>query len=151
MVMLLPQTDTVMKKIIVIAMLCMATMVMAAAQKTQMPTAAEKAFRLKFPEAKKVTWNRENKDEYEASFILNGEKVSANFSATGRWLETEMAIPLSVVPKAVMEAFVKQFPGGKVDRVYEISSPDGKIYYEIEYTLKGKKKEAKLSTAGTII
>lgn len=151
MVMLLPQTDSIMKKCIVIAVLCMATMVIAKAQKTQVPAAAEKAFRLKFPEAKKVIWDRENKDEYEASFILNGEKVSANFSATGRWLETEMAIPLSVVSKAVMEAFVKQFPGAKVDRVYEISSTEGKIYYEIEYTLKGKKKEAKLSTAGTVI
>lgn len=151
MVMLLPQTDNNMEKFIVIAMVCMATIVTATAQKTQAPTAAEKAFRNKFPGAKNVTWSQENKDEYEAAFILNGENGSANFSASGRWLETEMAIPRSAAPKAVMEAFGKQFPGAKVDRIYEVSSPDGKTYFEIEYTRKGKKKEVKLSTGGAVI
>lgn len=140
-----------MKKCIFIAMVCMVNFVTVSAQKTQVPMAAEKAFRQKFPEARNVIWDKESKNEYEASFLLNGKKGSANFSASGNWLETEIAVPQAAAPQKVLEGFGKKFPGAKVNEVFQIYSASGKDYFEIEYTLHGKKKEARLSASGTVI
>lgn len=150
-VLLLPQIDSIMKKFIVIAMVCMANMVTVTAQKNQVPAAAEKAFRQKFPEAQHVTWDKESKDEYEAAFLLNGKKGSANFSASGHWIETEIAVAQSATPKIVIDGFSQKFPRAKVNEVFQISSASGKDHFEIEYTLKGKKKEVRLSTSGVVI
>lgn len=133
------------------AILCMAGIVIVTAQKTQVPVAVEKAFRSKFPDAENVKWEKENKDEFEATFLLNGKKGSANFSASGNWLETEIAVPQSAAPQKLLEGFGKKFPGAKVNEVFQISSAGGKDYFEIEYTLKGKKKETRLSAIGTVI
>lgn len=140
-----------MKKFIIIAITCMASIVVVTARQIQVPLAVGKAFGLRFPSAQNVKWDKESKYEYEAVFLLSGKKVSTNFSASGNWLETEMPISQSAAPKVVMDGFGAKFPGAKVNQVYQISSPGGKEYFEIEYTLKGKKKEAKLSAGGGVI
>jgi hypothetical protein len=121
------------------------------AQKSATTPAAEKSFREKFPNAKEAKWEKEGKDELEVSFVQDGKKGSANFSPAGEWLETEMAIPASAAPKAVIDAFNKNFPGATISELYQISSKKEKNYFEVEYLLKGKKKEAKISADGKII
>ncbi len=117
-------------------------------QGTKKPAALTKAFPAKFPNAKEVKWDKESKNEYEASFVQDGKKGSANFSTAGEWLETEMAIPQNAAPKAVIDGFNKAYAGAAITEVYKIESKTGKNYFEIEYTIKGKKKEAKLSSEG---
>jgi len=121
------------------------------AQKTKVTTEAQKAFQTKFPTAKEVIWEMESKNNYEASFVMDGKKGSANFSGKGEWMETEMAIPQANTPKAVMEGFNKAFAGAAIKEVYKIESKEGKNYFEIEYSLKGKTKEAKLDPTGKIM
>lgn len=121
------------------------------AQKSSVPAATEKAFQQKFAGAANVKWDKENKNEYEAGFILNGKKGSANFSATGEWLETEMSIPVSSAPKAVLDGFAKAYKDATITELYQVESKTGKNYFEIEYTRKGKKKEAKLDANGHLI
>jgi hypothetical protein len=66
-------------------------------------------------------------------------------------METEMAIPQANTPKAVMDGFNKSYAGAIINEVYKIESKEGKNYFEIEYSLKGKTKEAKLDLAGKIM
>lgn len=139
-----------MKRIFMILFLCIGLFATTYAQKSKVTPAAEKAFTQKFPTAKEVKWEMEAKDEYEASFVMDGKKGSANFSGKGDWIETEMAIPQSNAPKAVLDSFSKAFAGATIKEVYKIESKDGKNYFEIEYSLKGKSKEAKIDPSGKI-
>jgi hypothetical protein len=93
----------------------------------------------------------EEKDNYEATFLMDGKKGSTNFSGKGEWMETEMAIPQANTPAIVMEGFKKAFAGATIKEVYKIESKEGKNYFEIEYSLKGKTKEAKLDPTGKIM
>ncbi len=140
----------IMKKYFIISIL-MFSQIISFAQKNKITTEAQKAFQTKFPTAKEVKWEIESKDDYEASFVMDGKKGSANFSGKGEWMETEMAIPQANTPKAVMDGFNKAFAGATIKEVYKIESKEGKNYFEIEYSLKGKTKEAKLDLTGKII
>lgn len=140
-----------MKHIFMILFLCIGLIATTYAQKNKVTPAAEKAFTQKFPTAIEVKWDKEGKDEYEASFVMDGKKGSVNFSGKGDWMETEMAIPQSKAPKYVLDGFNKAFAGATIKEVYKIDSKDGKNYFEIEYSLKGKSKEAKIDPSGKIM
>lgn len=141
---------TNMKKTI-LAILCLALTTIGFAQKIKPTPAVEKSFMQKFPNAKEIKWDKEGKDEYEAEFMMDGKKGSANFSAAGLWMETEMAIPQASTPKPVMDAFTKNFKTATITEVYKIESKEGKNYFEIEYTQSGKKSEAKISADGKLM
>ena len=140
-----------MKRIFIILFLCIGILTTTNAQKNKVTQATEKAFAQKFPTAKEVKWEMESKDDYEASFVMDGKKGSANFSGKGDWMETEMGIPQANTPKAVMDGFNKAFAGATIKEVYKIESKEGKNYFEIEYSLKGKTKEAKLDPTGKVM
>ena len=140
-----------MKRIFIILFLCIGILTTTNAQKNKVTQATEKAFAQKFPTAKEVKWEMESKDDYEASFVMDGKKGSANFSGKGEWMETEMGIPQANTPKAVMDGFNKAFAGATIKEVYKIESKEGKNYFEIEYSLKGKTKEAKLDPTGKVM
>jgi hypothetical protein len=140
-----------MKRIFIILFLCIGILATTNAQKNKVTQAAEKAFAQKFPTAKEVKWEMESKDDYEASFVMDGKKGSANFSGKGEWMETEMGIPQANTPKVVMDGFNKAFAGAIIKEVYKIESKEGKNYFEIEYSLKGKTKEAKLDPTGKVM
>lgn len=139
-----------MKKYLIICILILSQTVLNA-QKIKVTNKAQKAFQTKFPTAKEVKWEMESKDNYEAAFVMDGKKGSANFSGKGEWMETEMTIQQANTPKAVMDGFNKAFSGATIKEVYKIESKDGKNYFEIEYSLKGKTKEAKLDPTGKIM
>lgn len=140
-----------MKSLWILVITCMALSLGAAAQNIPVPDAAVKAFQKKFPGAASVKWGKEGKNEYEAEFTLEGKKGSANFSAIGEWLETETGIATAAIPKTVADGFRTSFPGAVITGAYRIESKKEKNHYEIEYSLKGKKKEARLSPEGKLL
>lgn len=140
-----------MKIVFIIAMVCVCLSASVSAQKPIVTAAAAKAFQQKFTGATGVKWDKEGKNEFEAEFILNGKKGSANFSASGEWLETEMGIAIADAPAVVNTSFVKMFPTATIKEVYKIETSKGKNYFEIEYQLKGKTKEVKIDASGKIV
>ncbi len=132
----------------ILAIICLSVINLVSAQ-TKVPAVAEAAFKAKFPTATAVKWDKENKKEYEAEFMVDGKKCSANFSNTGVWMETERAIAQSAAPKAVLEAVANAFPKATIKEVYEIETKDGKHYFEVEYIINKKTKEAKFATDGS--
>lgn len=139
-----------MKTKFIVAIVCFSIINSISAQ-VKVPAPAENAFKKMFPSATNIKWDKESKTEYEASFELNGKKGSANFSATGEWLETEKGIDVSAAPKAVINAVTTAWPKSTIKAVFEIETKDGKHYYEVEYTINGKTKEAKIATDGTLM
>lgn len=116
-----------MKKILFLLALCCGIGFSATAQKTP-PTAVVTAFNKKFKDVKGVEWGKEKNGEWEAEFKNQGVEMSANFSADGKWLETETEIKFTELPAAVQAAL----KGKKVSEAAKIVRADGTTVYEAE-------------------
>jgi hypothetical protein len=60
----------------------------------------------------------------------------------------EIEIASSDVPQAVVSTFTSKYAGAS-DVEWEVEKEDGKLYYEAEFKLDGKKKEAYFRPDGT--
>jgi len=100
--------------------------------KRKVPSDVISAFDKQFPNASNVKWDKENAHEYEASFVWNGEKLSANFYDNGEWLETESPTTFDQLPERVQEAFNASHPGAKIKAIAKIETSKGSIKYEVE-------------------
>ena len=125
-----------MKKliIIVVGILLSASTINA----TEVPDTIEKAFQQKFPNAKKVKWEKEKSNDYEASFVLNDKEVSVLYSPDGQLKETETEISISELPKAVVDAMNKKYPNVKIDEAAKIERSDNTVVYETEIKINRK-------------
>lgn len=100
------------------------------AQKT--PEAVTKAFAAKFPKVTKVDFDKEGNGEYEAEFKENGVGMSANFSATGDWVETESEISVDKLPATVVAAIKKAHPKSKIVGAARIETASKGVLYEAD-------------------
>lgn len=107
----------------------------------EVPDVIEKAFQQKFPSAKKVKWEKEKSNDYEVSFILNNNEVSALYSPDGQLKETETEISISELPKAVVDALNKKHPNVKIDEAAKIERSDNSVVYETEVKINKKKTD----------
>ena len=115
------------------------------------PAPVKTAFNNKFTGATDIKWEKENKKELEANFKMNKADVSANFGLDGTWVETETTIPSSELPAAVSNAVNTKYPGAVYGRTEKIEKPGNKIFYEVNITANGKKKEIELNPDGVIV
>lgn len=129
-----------MKKIFFVAMALVCAYATSFAQ-SKTPTAVTTAFNQKFPNASKLKWDKENAHEYEASFELKGEKLSANFSDKGEWLETESPISFNQLPEKVQSAFNSAHNGVTVKAIAKIETSKGITKFEVEFKQGAKTVE----------
>ena len=116
-----------MKKIMFFSLFALLSCATAFAAKP--PQAVLAAFQQKFPDATDVEWSKEKKHEWEAEFEMPGvHEMSANFSADGRWLETETEIKFSELP-APVQAVLR---GKKVREAARIERADGSTVFGAE-------------------
>jgi hypothetical protein len=115
------------------------------------PPAIARAFSKQFPDAKTITWGKENAKEYEAGFLQNGRKMSANYDLAGKWKETETSLAASELPEKDKQAIQKRYPGAVVVEADKVEQAAGKIFYEATIKIKGKKKELQLSPGGVFL
>jgi hypothetical protein len=116
----------------------------------KVPEAVKSSFSQKFSNATNVKWDKENDNEWEAEFKMDGIKYSANFDNSGAWSETEYQISISDIPEAVKTTLNKESAGSKIE-VSEVSeTKDGKVY---EFIIsKGENKmELVIDNAGNIV
>ena len=135
-----------MKNILLVATLFVSLSV-AHAQKG-VPANALSDFKTKFPTAQKVSWDKED-GNFEAEFKMGATKMSATYSTTGEWLETETGIDITALPATVFMAFKKDHEATKINAVYKIDSAKP-ISYEIEYKDGVKTKEVIYDAQGAI-
>lgn len=136
-----------MKKNILVVIALLITIITLA---SDAPKAVKEAFAKKFPIAKSVKWEKENAKEYEASFTLNGAKMSANFNNEGVWLETETEIKIAELPVAVSAAIKTKFTSWVVTSVSKIEAAKG-IQFEADIKKGKEEKEILLNAEGTLI
>lgn len=120
-----------MKKTFIVALAILCSYANSFAQ-SKAPKAVKTAFNLKFTNATKVKWDKENTTEYEASFLWKGVKHSANFGILGDWLETESPITFAKLPLKVQNSFNVEHKNSKIKAIAEIENSKGETVYEIE-------------------
>jgi uncharacterized membrane protein YkoI len=138
-----------MKAIYLMLVLCTALSVTSFAQ-IKVPANVQNAFKTKFPGATGVKWGKESAKEYEAEFKLNNTAVSANFGTDGSWKETETTISAAELPAAVTRAVNAKYPGAVMYLTEKIEKPEGKVLYEVNIKVKGKKKELEMNPDGSV-
>lgn len=98
------------------------------AQHTDAPQKAKIAFEKAYNGATKVKWDKEG-DQYEASFLYQGKKMSVVYTADGNVTETETAIAIADLPKSAQEYAQRK---GKIKDAARIVKADGSVIYEAE-------------------
>jgi hypothetical protein len=117
----------------------------------QVPSAVQQAFADAHPNTK-VKWEAEDNGIFEAEFKMDGEEASANYSANGELMETEVEIRKKTLPASVLAAIAAQFPDHEIEEAVRITYPDGRIAYEAELEDKDDKKfDAIFSADGTLL
>ena len=137
-----------MKKFHVVAIAAMSLFSASWAQ-SKTPASVLNAFKQKFPNAISVRWGKENATEWEASFTLEGTRLSANFLADGTWVETEKRIPVSELPKAVSGAIEKQYPNWNITEADQTETAKNGTIYEADIKSGSHKKEIAFKGDGT--
>lgn len=107
------------------------------------------SFNEKFPAVSNVKWAKENNDEWEANFILNGVKSSVNFSEDGKWLESEIEIPVTELPEKVISSINTAYNGYSIKGAAKIENVKGETIYEADLKSGKKKKEVFYMEDGT--
>jgi hypothetical protein len=104
-------------------------------KESAVPTVVKSAFKKKYPTVKTVKWEKEDSN-YEAGFTLNKVESSVLLDSKGIIKETENEIPISQLPKGVVEYIKKNHPTAKITEAAKITDSKGEIMYETE--IKGK-------------
>jgi hypothetical protein len=142
-----------MKNIIVLLSACLLVSLMGFTQKItpdKVPAPVKQAFAKKFPAATDVKYEMEKKD-YEINFKDKGVEMSANFDATGKWLETETEIKQSDLPKEVSASVTKNFAGFKISEVAKVEKGDSGLIYEMDLKSDKEGYEVQFSPKGDIL
>lgn len=126
-----------MKKVIIATMLLSGLTIGAYAQKSiAVPAAVKNSLMKKYPEASKVTWEKE-KGNFEANWGgKSGEDNSVMFTPSGDFVEIVNAIPVSELPASVVPYVKAHFNGAAVKEAGKVTDAKGKQTYEAE--IKGK-------------
>jgi hypothetical protein len=105
-------------------------------EKLTVPAAVKGALSKKYPDASKVTWEKE-KSNYEANWGgKSGEDKSVQFTPTGEFIEIVNAISVSELPKPVLAYVKEHYKGAKITEAGKVTDAKGKISYEAEVNRK---------------
>jgi len=118
----------------------------------QVPAAIKQAFQTKFPSAERPEWKIKSDQNYEAEFTLQGTEIAAKFDSTGKWLETESAIPPAKLPQAVRDVAGSQFHAYKVVETQSVERwNDARQIYELHFESAAQIVKAQFNADGTIL
>jgi hypothetical protein len=124
-----------MKKTVLFGLAVIATAFTVNAQdlKTKdVPQTIKTALTNKYPEATKVSWEKE-KGNYEANWGgKSGEDNSVMFTPAGVFIEIVKAIKVSELPVVVAPYVKANYRGAKIKEAGKVTDAAGKITYEAE-------------------
>ena len=91
------------------------------------------------------------KKDYEINFKYKGVEMSANFDASGKWLETETEIKESDLPKKVSVSVTKNFAGFKISEVAKVETTDKPLFYKMDLNKGDEGYKVHFSPKGDVL
>lgn len=105
-------------------------------QRFNVPSIVKTTLYKKYPEAKTVTWEKEN-GNYEANWGgKSGEDNSVQFTPSGSFIEIVKAMPVNELPQPVFTYVKQHYKEVKITEAGKVTDAAGKTSYEAE--VKGK-------------
>jgi len=120
----------------------------------QVPAAAVKAVKERFPKAEIRFVDKEGKDRYEFAMKEGDRQFDVGVTAEGRILNVKEEIAAEKVPDAVKEGVKKKFPDAEIVEAEKITTGDGKeakVTYEMVIKTKKGKQGVAFDAAGKYI
>jgi len=100
------------------------------------PEVVKSALTRMYPDAKKVSWEKE-KGNYEANWGgKSGEDNSVLFTPSGNFIEIVQTIPTAQLPASIVPYVTKHYSGAKIKEAGKLTDAAGKHMFEVE--IKGK-------------
>ncbi|MDO3641327.1 PepSY-like domain-containing protein [Mucilaginibacter sp. L3T2-6] len=130
-----------MKRIILLSvlaggMLATTSVLAQRVKKSEVPEAVLSSLSKKYPQAAKVTWEKE-KGNFEANWGgKSGEDMSVQFTPAGQFIEEVHAIPTSSLPAGVAAYVKSHFKKARISEAGKVTDAQGKTRYEAE--IQGK-------------
>src|SRR5207248_388890 len=116
------------------------------------PAKVRQAFRAKFPAVRFAAWKIKSDGDYEAEFTLKRKEIAAKFDVSGKWIETESAIPRSQLPTALSAAIAQEFKGYKIVETQTLQRWDEtRLIYEVHLENAAEIVKLQLYSDGTIL
>ncbi|MBS1526750.1 MAG: PepSY-like domain-containing protein [Bacteroidetes bacterium] len=105
-------------------------------KKSDVPAEVLSGLSKKYPQATKVTWEKES-GNFEANWGgKSGEDMSVQFTPAGQFVEEVRAIPTSSLPAGVAAYVKSRYKGARISEAGKVTDAQGKTSYEAE--IKGK-------------
>lgn len=102
----------------------------------EVPAAVKQSLARKYPNAAKVTWEKE-KGNFEANWGgKSGEDTSVTFTPSGQFVEEVDTIPVNQLPAPVFEYIKINYKGTKVKEAGRVTDAAGKKMFEAEVKRK---------------
>lgn len=142
-----------MKKVIILLSASLLISLVSFSQKItpdKVPAPVKQSFAKMFPTATGVKYEMEKKD-YEINFMNKEVEMSANFDATGKWLETETGIKPTDIPNEVKASVIKNFAGFKISEVAKVEKPGTGLTYEMDLKKNKEGYEVQFSAKGDVL
>lgn len=114
------------------------------------PIKALSDFKIKFPKAYKINWDKETNGNFAVAFQMNDKKMRIKYSNKGEWLETEKSILVANIPPAVGASFKREHTKAKIKFVYKIETVK-QFKYEIEFKEDSKTQTVIYDIDGAVV
>tara|TARA_Y100000780_G_C13696045_1_gene422779 strand:+ start:76064 stop:76537 length:474 start_codon:yes stop_codon:yes gene_type:complete len=114
------------------------------------PQKVRKAFAKKFPNIKKVKWEKESDTEWEGEFKMKGIEYSANYLQDGTWQETEHEIKKKSIPANIKTTLQTEFSDYEIEEAEISETKDGSVY-EFELEMGEEELEVVIDTNGRVL
>lgn len=100
-------------------------------KESDVPAAVKTKFAAMYPNVTGAKWEMEN-GNYEAEFKENSTETSAIFEPNGTHVQTEVEIPVSLLPSGVNDYISKTLKSKEIKEGAKITSANGTVTYEAE-------------------
>ena len=88
---------------------------------------------------------------YEVKLATGTGPIELDVSPEGKILLTEESVAVADVPRAVLAAFDAKHAGAQPTRAEKQTAGDGKVTYEIAFSVGSKKKESTFTAEGVLL
>lgn len=98
---------------------------------SDVPAAVKTTFKSKCPGVTGVKWEKED-GNYEGHYSSSKTEMTCVIDPNGKFVQSEVAINASGLPKGATDYLAKNLSGKKVSEAAKITEASGKVTYEAE-------------------